>query len=78
MNPIFHKAVEAVAEATEAAGLSEQVSKEQANLRWLICKQCQFLRPDHTCQKCGCAMESKVLWKSISGFTVTCPHGFWK
>lgn len=78
MSPIIHRAVEAVAEATGAVGLSEQVSKEQAETRWLICQQCQFLNPDHTCQKCGCAMESKVQWETIAGFTVTCPHGFWE
>ena len=78
MHSLVHTAVESFAETTAALGLSEEVSEQQAETRWLICQQCQFLNADHTCQKCGCDMEAKVRWKTITGFTVTCPHGFWQ
>lgn len=77
MNPLIHKAVQTVAEASEAVGLCEQVSPEQAETRLLICKQCQFLNTDETCQECGCFMPDKVLWGKLWGGEVTCPRGFW-
>lgn len=77
MHPIVHNAVQAIAETAADVGLAKEADEHTAYLRFMICKQCQFLNPDNTCQQCGCAMDKKTGWDSIAGVKITCPMGYW-
>jgi hypothetical protein len=39
---------------------TEYVSKDVAQSRYDICKECPFLLPTTQCSKCGCLMKAKV------------------
>lgn len=52
---------------------SDKVSKENFNLRFNICRDCEnFETLTSTCKSCGCFMDSKC-WVKYS----QCPIGKW-
>lgn len=52
---------------------SSYTTKEVANNRFDICKDCEFLTPNtNQCKKCGCFMELKTKLHAAS-----CPIGKW-
>ena len=53
---------------------SDKVSKEDFNLRFNICRDCEnFEALTSTCKSCGCSMDSKC-WVKYS----RCPIGKWE
>ena len=51
-----------------------KLTEEQRNVRYDICKSCEwFFTPTSTCKKCGCFMAMKTYMPSKS-----CPIGKWK
>lgn len=55
------------------AGNSLNVTDEEKNRRFDICKACEFFRPDsQRCSKCGCYMSLKTYLKAEK-----CPVGRW-
>ncbi len=48
-------------------------TKEQADVRLHICKQCEHIvKPTNTCKKCGCFMSVKTKLKNVK-----CPINKW-
>jgi hypothetical protein len=65
---------EEIALASEKEWEKIKLTEEQRNVRYDICKSCEwFFTPTSTCKKCGCFMAMKTYLPAKS-----CPIGKWK
>lgn len=73
----LNQLAEKAEEAALAAGIEWEkikLSEEERNLRYDICKKCEWLfAPTNSCKKCGCFMAVKTYIPYQS-----CPIGKWK